>query len=310
MRFRTRHDPQLPCALLRLHISRQSGRNIVGTSEIRPCFQRRVLGDVHSNNATPQASRAERATFRLVRIARADGDGKHRTGTGTAMAGRCPIRHAEPPTERQPERRRVHAGGYQGALGRDLHVQRLRVSGGLYDSVNAGVLHAILAQLARPRCPSVGMEADPGRENGTIPLRLLASSAKRSNREVEVKLNLLYAKDANGEYQESPQIQRVKYFHYMLTLNENGEIIVEATSGTARSLTWFGCPAAETRRQQRQPKAATVCQREPGARHLAGLGASRRAEEMACHRSFRQRTGPRSAAIETWCRPGLGGREE
>jgi hypothetical protein len=42
---------------------------------------------------------------------------------------------------------------------------------------------------------------------------------------VEVKMNLAYAKDSNGEYQESPRIRRLKYFHYQLVLNNAGEIV-------------------------------------------------------------------------------------
>ncbi|MCH5375345.1 MAG: hypothetical protein JJ992_15340, partial [Planctomycetes bacterium] len=42
---------------------------------------------------------------------------------------------------------------------------------------------------------------------------------------IEVKLNLGYLRDSNGEYEESPKLFRVKYFHYMVDLNANGEII-------------------------------------------------------------------------------------
>jgi hypothetical protein len=42
---------------------------------------------------------------------------------------------------------------------------------------------------------------------------------------VEVKVNLGYLKDSNGEYEESPKINRVKYFHYLVELDSAGRII-------------------------------------------------------------------------------------
>jgi hypothetical protein len=38
-------------------------------------------------------------------------------------------------------------------------------------------------------------------------------------------MNIAYAKDSRGEFQESPRIKRLKSFHYMLQLNEEGEIV-------------------------------------------------------------------------------------
>jgi hypothetical protein len=70
------------------------------------------------------------------------------------------------------------------------------------------------------------MEADPGEERWNYPVWAYNSdSVRRSPRQVEVKLNLGYIKDSNREYDESPKIHRVKYFHYMLDLNQSGEIV-------------------------------------------------------------------------------------
>ena len=46
----------------------------------------------------------------------------------------------------------------------------------------------------------------------------------RSERQVEVKLNLVSAKDSQGESNQSPRIHKTTYFHYMLELDEKGEI--------------------------------------------------------------------------------------
>jgi hypothetical protein len=94
-----------------------------------------------------------------------------------------------------------------------------------YD-INAGLLHAIVANWIGRGSHPIGVEADPGEEKWNYPLYAFSSSsAKRSSRTVEVKMNIAYAKDSNGEYQESPRIRRTKYFHYMLQLDTSGRIV-------------------------------------------------------------------------------------
>ena len=92
--------------------------------------------------------------------------------------------------------------------------------------VNPGVFHAIIANwLGRGEHP-LGMESDPSEEKWNYPVYAYATSAARhSPREVEVKMNIAYAKDANYEEDESPRIKRVKYFHYMLNLDAGGKIV-------------------------------------------------------------------------------------
>ena len=92
--------------------------------------------------------------------------------------------------------------------------------------MNAGLLHVILANWLGRGAHPVGVEAMPGPEKWNYPIYSYASdSVKRSARQVEVKLNIAYAKDSNGEYQQSPHIRRIRSFHYMLDLNARGEII-------------------------------------------------------------------------------------
>jgi hypothetical protein len=92
--------------------------------------------------------------------------------------------------------------------------------------MNAGLFHAIVANWIGRGGHPIGMEADPSEEKWNYPFYAYStSSKKRSANQVEVKLNLAYIKDSNGEYQESPQIKRTKYFHYTLSLNSRGEII-------------------------------------------------------------------------------------
>ncbi|MBP88165.1 MAG: hypothetical protein CMJ64_15855 [Planctomycetaceae bacterium] len=92
--------------------------------------------------------------------------------------------------------------------------------------ITAGVFHAILANWLGRREHALGMEADPGEEKWNYPAYAFASTfAKHSDRRIEVNTNLVYALDSNGEWDESPRIQEVKFFHYMLELNGEGEII-------------------------------------------------------------------------------------
>jgi hypothetical protein len=70
------------------------------------------------------------------------------------------------------------------------------------------------------------MEADPSEEKWNYPVYAFATSfARHSARAVEVKMNIAYAKDSNGEWDESPRIKRVKYFHYILNLDATGKIV-------------------------------------------------------------------------------------
>jgi len=103
------------------------------------------------------------------------------------------------------------------------HVEDLSGSSGI---IQAGLFHAVVANWMGRGAHPLGMEADPGPEKWNYPaFSFNSTSAKRSERQVEVKLNLAYAKESQGEYQKSPRIQRTKYFHYRLDLNAAGEII-------------------------------------------------------------------------------------
>jgi hypothetical protein len=93
-------------------------------------------------------------------------------------------------------------------------------------TVNAGIFHAVVTNwLGRGR-HGLAMESEPGEEKWNYPIYAYNSdAARRSPRHVEVKLNLGYLKDSSREHDESPKIFRVKYFHYLLDLNANGDIV-------------------------------------------------------------------------------------
>jgi len=92
--------------------------------------------------------------------------------------------------------------------------------------INAGALHAIVANwLGRGRHP-IGMEADPGHEKWNYPIYgYQAKTYRRSETQVDVTLNLSFAFNSDTELSESPRIPRTKYFHYGLELDDNGHIV-------------------------------------------------------------------------------------
>ncbi len=92
--------------------------------------------------------------------------------------------------------------------------------------INAGLFHAVMTNWVGRGEHPLGMEADPSEEKWNYPVYAYAtSSAKKNDRQVEVKMNIAYAKDSNGEWDESPRIKRVKYFHYILDLDTRGRIV-------------------------------------------------------------------------------------
>lgn len=136
------------------------------------------------------------------------------------------IRHAEPQTSVRVNNVVFTPSDIKAMLA-ELYIyndiQDLSGSGGY---VNAGIFHAVLSNWLGRGGHGLGMESEPGEEKWNYPIYAFNSSAaKRAGRQVEVKLNLAYLKDSNGEYDESPRLYRVKYFHYMLSLDSSGRII-------------------------------------------------------------------------------------
>jgi hypothetical protein len=106
-----------------------------------------------------------------------------------------------------------------------IYNETLNLDGPEYP-INAGTFHAILTNWIGRGAHPIGMEADPGKEKWNYPIYAYStSSAPQRDGSVDVRMNMAYAKDSRGEYQSSPRIRHVKYFHYNLDLNENGEIV-------------------------------------------------------------------------------------
>lgn len=136
------------------------------------------------------------------------------------------IRHAEPKESVRVNGVTFTPADIKGLLAEIYMYNDVDHLAGLDSPLEPGHFHAIIANWLGRGAHPLGMEADPSEEKWNYPIYAFSSSsAKRSDRRVEVKLNLAYIKDSNGEYQESPRIRRVKSFHYDLYLNTAGEII-------------------------------------------------------------------------------------
>jgi hypothetical protein len=94
------------------------------------------------------------------------------------------------------------------------------------EPVNAGVFHAIITNWVGRGAHPLGVEKDPGEEKWNYPIySYTSSSAKRSDREVDVKMQVTYANSSRGEYQQSPRYSKYMTFQYRLNLDANGEIV-------------------------------------------------------------------------------------
>jgi len=97
--------------------------------------------------------------------------------------------------------------------------------GGIDYAVNPATFHVIISNWLGRGSHPVGMDETLGEVVFNYPIYAYATShAKRSGNRVEVKMNAAYAKSSNSEYNESPRLKAIMYFHYTLDLNEEGEI--------------------------------------------------------------------------------------
>lgn len=139
------------------------------------------------------------------------------------------IRHAEPESSVQRNGVVFTPADIKGLLA-ELYIYNDVVDlSGSSQNIQAGLLHAVVANWIGRGSYGLGLEADPGPEKWNYPAYAFESSTvRRSASSVDVRMTLRYAKDSQGEYQQSPRIERQKHFSYRLDLNSRGEI----TGGT------------------------------------------------------------------------------
>jgi hypothetical protein len=98
--------------------------------------------------------------------------------------------------------------------------------GGIDYAINPGTLHVIFANwLGRGHHP-IGMETTLGDVVFNYPAYAYStSSARHSDRRVEVRMHVAYAESTNHEYDQSPRENSIMRFHYLLHLDEEGNIV-------------------------------------------------------------------------------------
>ena len=136
------------------------------------------------------------------------------------------IRHAEPSKSVSRNGVVFSPSDIKGLLAELYTYTAIEELGGDNGTVNPGILHVTLANwLGRYQHP-IAMDSTTGKEVWNYPIYAYrSSSAKRSNRRVEVKLNIGYANYTEQEFDKGPQDYKFMYFHYMLDLDSRGNIV-------------------------------------------------------------------------------------
>lgn len=136
------------------------------------------------------------------------------------------IRHAQPQNSVVRNGVTFTPADIKGLLAELYIYNEMNVLAGSETYLDAGTFHTIITNWVGRGAHSIGMEADPGKEKWNYPIYAYATSHGRiSDRQVEVKMNIAYAKDSRGEFQESPLYTNQKYFHYYLNLDEEDKIV-------------------------------------------------------------------------------------
>ncbi|MDA1052430.1 MAG: hypothetical protein O3C40_18380 [Planctomycetota bacterium] len=136
------------------------------------------------------------------------------------------IRHAQPQQSVVRNGVTFTPADIKGLLAELYIYNEMNVLAGSETYLDAGTFHTIITNWIGRGAHSIAMESDPGKEKWNYPIYAYASSNGRiSDRQVEVKMNIAYAKDTRGEFQESPLNKAQKYFHYYLNLDGEGNIV-------------------------------------------------------------------------------------
>ena len=137
------------------------------------------------------------------------------------------IRHAEPQHSVTDHGAQFTPADIKGMLAEVYMYNQIEMLAGYETQLNPGTFHAILANWIGRGSHPIAMDSDPTKEKWNYPIYAYSSSfGKHSQREVEVKTNVAYAKDTTDrEFDKSPPNRKLMSFHYMLNLNERGEIV-------------------------------------------------------------------------------------
>jgi len=136
------------------------------------------------------------------------------------------IRHAEPRNNVTRNGVTFSPADIKGLLAELYVFCDIEVLGGGYEgAVNPGSLHVALANWIGKGKHPIGMDNTLGREIWNYPIYAYnSSSAKRGERQREVKVNVGFVPSTDGEYSRAPKQVKFMYFHYLLDLDPEGKI--------------------------------------------------------------------------------------
>lgn len=98
--------------------------------------------------------------------------------------------------------------------------------GGMDDAINPAMLHVTLGNWVGLGSHPIGVEAALGEVVINYPVYAYKSSVNRlSPRQAEVRNVITYRVNSPREYDKSPNFSKTLYFHYVLDLNEEEEIV-------------------------------------------------------------------------------------
>jgi len=136
------------------------------------------------------------------------------------------IRHAEP-------RKNVVRNGVvftpadiKGLLAEIYVFSETEFLGGIDSAINPGTLHVVLCNWLGRGSHPIGMDTTVGKEVWNYPIYgYTSTSARRGPNQVEVKVNIGYTYMLDREVDRAPTNYRFMYLHYMLDLNDKGQIV-------------------------------------------------------------------------------------
>jgi hypothetical protein len=136
------------------------------------------------------------------------------------------IRHAEPQKSVVRNGITFTPADIKGMLAEIYMYSPTQFLGGVDDAINPAVLHIALANwIGRQKHP-IGMETSVGDPVVNFPIFAYRTGVRRlSANRLDVRTIITYALHVPREYDKSPKSTRELYFHYILDLDRQGEII-------------------------------------------------------------------------------------
>lgn len=136
------------------------------------------------------------------------------------------IRHAEP--QRSVTRNGVvfTPADIKGMLAEIYMYTDTEFLGGVDEVIHPATLHLTITNWLGRGSHPVGMEATPGKVAFNYPIYSYRSTTKKlSDSQIEVKTSVRYATSTPHEMVKSPRESETKYFHYSLTLDDDGQVV-------------------------------------------------------------------------------------